>query len=172
MVVSPGPSSDKLWGEELLKVVGSKLCPGLAVMADLHPEPILKRLLQDFQHAPSRPAPDQGTSLEIRLKVGEVLMRASRAMGKIPPSLVTGDQLWLTRSADLKRELNPAPLLLQESWLHIWATLWLESSCKEPETQTTASEPAACPTWGSCAGAWTTPWDRWLRRWDASPAWK
>lgn len=55
----------------------SRLCSGLAVMADGYPERILQRLLQEFQPASSTRAP----SLEIRLKMGEVLMRASRAMG-------------------------------------------------------------------------------------------
>uniref|UniRef100_H2RPL6 Transport and golgi organization 6 homolog (Drosophila) n=1 Tax=Takifugu rubripes TaxID=31033 RepID=H2RPL6_TAKRU len=60
---------------------------GLAVLADLHPEPILKRLLQDFQRGSSSPAADHGRSLEIRLKMGEVLMRASSALGDLTPHL-------------------------------------------------------------------------------------
>lgn len=53
----------------------SSLCPGLAVMADRYPERVLQRLLQELR------APSRASSLEIRLKTGEVLMRASRAMG-------------------------------------------------------------------------------------------
>lgn len=51
-------------------------------MADSFPERILGRLLQDFQHGPSLPTSNREHSLETRLKVGEVLMRASRAMGE------------------------------------------------------------------------------------------
>lgn len=59
-----------------------KLFLGLAALADSYPERILERLLQDFQHGPSLPTSDKEHSLETRLKVGEVLMRASRAMGE------------------------------------------------------------------------------------------
>lgn len=55
---------------------------GLAVLADSYPEKILTRLLEDFQHGPSLPTSNKEHSLETRLKVGEVLMRASRAMGE------------------------------------------------------------------------------------------
>lgn len=65
----------------LLILVELVLCSGLAVMADLYPETILQRLLRDFQRGSSAPAPDKDHALEIRLKMGEVLMRASRAMG-------------------------------------------------------------------------------------------
>lgn len=60
-------------------------------MADRYPERILQRLLQEFQPASSRPSPDRAPSLEIRLKMGEVLMRASRVMGNLTrkfPSLI------------------------------------------------------------------------------------
>ncbi|XP_029009112.1 transport and Golgi organization protein 6 homolog isoform X2 [Betta splendens] len=60
---------------------------GLAVLADSYPESILTRLLRDFQHGPSLPTSDKEHSLETRLKVGEVLMRASRAMGELTPHL-------------------------------------------------------------------------------------
>lgn len=59
-----------------------KLSLGLAVFADSYPEMILERLLKDFQHGPSLPTSKKKHSLETRLKVGEVLMRASRAMGE------------------------------------------------------------------------------------------
>ena len=52
---------------------------GLAALADSFPERILERLLGEFR-GPSRP--DREHALETRLKVGEVLMRASRAMGE------------------------------------------------------------------------------------------
>lgn len=55
---------------------------GLAALADSYPERILERLLKDFQHGPSLPTSDKDHSLETRLKMGEVLMRASRAMGE------------------------------------------------------------------------------------------
>lgn len=55
---------------------------GLAVLADSYPEKILERLLQDFQRGPSLPTSNTERSVETRLKVGEVLMRASRAMGE------------------------------------------------------------------------------------------
>lgn len=51
-------------------------------MADFYPEKILERLLKDFQRGPSLPTSNKEHSLETRLKVGEVLMRASRAMGE------------------------------------------------------------------------------------------
>ncbi|XP_032436562.1 transport and Golgi organization protein 6 homolog isoform X3 [Xiphophorus hellerii] len=60
---------------------------GLAVLADSYPGRILERLLQDFQRGPSLPSSKQERSLETRLKVGEVLMRASRAMGELAPHL-------------------------------------------------------------------------------------
>lgn len=56
-------------------------------MADSYPERILERLLKNFQHGPSLPASNKEHSLETRLKVGEVLMRASRAMGELAPHL-------------------------------------------------------------------------------------
>lgn len=55
---------------------------GLAVLADSYPEKILEKLLQDFQHGPSLPTSTRERSIETRLKVGEVLMRACRAMGE------------------------------------------------------------------------------------------
>lgn len=51
------------------------------MLADSYPERILERLLQDFQRGPSLPTSNKERSIETRLKVGEVLMRASRAMG-------------------------------------------------------------------------------------------
>ncbi|KAM4618329.1 transport and Golgi organization protein 6 homolog isoform 2-T2 [Polymixia lowei] len=60
---------------------------GLAVLADSFPERILQRLLGEFQRGPSLPTSDKEHSLETRLKVGEVLMRASRAMGELAPHL-------------------------------------------------------------------------------------
>ncbi|XP_029909812.1 transport and Golgi organization protein 6 homolog [Myripristis murdjan] len=60
---------------------------GLAVLADSYPEKILHRLLGEFQHGPSLPKSNKEHSLETRLKVGEVLMRASRAMGELAPHL-------------------------------------------------------------------------------------
>jgi hypothetical protein len=52
---------------------------GLAVLADFFPERILLRLQEEYQNVPSS---QKERSLETRLKVGEVLMRASRAMGE------------------------------------------------------------------------------------------
>ncbi|XP_054476593.1 transport and Golgi organization protein 6 homolog isoform X2 [Anoplopoma fimbria] len=60
---------------------------GLAALADSYPERILERLLKDFQHGPSLPTSNKERSLESRLKVGEVLMRASRAMGELAAHL-------------------------------------------------------------------------------------
>ncbi|XP_037622900.1 transport and Golgi organization protein 6 homolog [Sebastes umbrosus] len=60
---------------------------GLAALADSYPERILERLLKDFQHGSSLPTSNKEHSLETRLKVGEVLMRASRAMGELAPHL-------------------------------------------------------------------------------------
>uniref|UniRef100_A0A3Q2E9A6 Transport and golgi organization 6 homolog (Drosophila) n=1 Tax=Cyprinodon variegatus TaxID=28743 RepID=A0A3Q2E9A6_CYPVA len=60
---------------------------GLAVVVDSYPGRILERLLKDFQHGPSLPSSNKERSLETRLKVGEVLMRASRAMGELTPHL-------------------------------------------------------------------------------------
>lgn len=60
---------------------------GLAALADSYPDRILDRLLQDFQLGPLLPSSDPQRSLETRLKVGEVLMRASRAMGELTPHL-------------------------------------------------------------------------------------
>lgn len=59
-----------------------KLSLGLAALADSYPDRILERLLKDFQHGPSLLSSNKEQSLETRLKVGEVLMRASRAMGE------------------------------------------------------------------------------------------
>ncbi|XP_055790317.1 transport and Golgi organization protein 6 homolog [Salvelinus fontinalis] len=55
---------------------------GLAVLADFFPERILLRLQEEYQNGPSS---QKERSLETRLKVGEVLMRASRAMGDLAP---------------------------------------------------------------------------------------
>uniref|UniRef100_A0A8C7L8Y7 Transport and golgi organization 6 homolog n=1 Tax=Oncorhynchus kisutch TaxID=8019 RepID=A0A8C7L8Y7_ONCKI len=55
---------------------------GLAVLADFFPERILLRLQEEYQNVPSS---QKERSLETRLKVGEVLMRASRAMGDLAP---------------------------------------------------------------------------------------
>ncbi|XP_004070206.1 transport and Golgi organization protein 6 homolog isoform X1 [Oryzias latipes] len=60
---------------------------GLAALADSYPDRILDRLLRDFQHGPSLPSSNKERSLETRLKMGEVLMRASRAMGELAPHL-------------------------------------------------------------------------------------
>lgn len=60
---------------------------GLAALADSYPERILERLLKDFRHGPSLPTSNKEHSLATRLKVGEVLMRASRAMGDLAPHL-------------------------------------------------------------------------------------
>lgn len=60
---------------------------GLAVLADSFPHRILERLLQDFQRGPTLPTSNKERSLETRLKVGEVLMRATRAMGELAPHL-------------------------------------------------------------------------------------
>nr|XP_020480225.1 transport and Golgi organization protein 6 homolog [Monopterus albus] len=60
---------------------------GLAVLADSYPERILARLLQNFRHDPSLSTSNKERSLETCLKVGEVLMRASRAMGELAPHL-------------------------------------------------------------------------------------
>ncbi|KAK5868083.1 hypothetical protein PBY51_012526 [Eleginops maclovinus] len=60
---------------------------GLAALADSYPERILERLLKDFQHGPSLSTSITEHCLETRLKVGEVLMRASRAMGELAPHL-------------------------------------------------------------------------------------
>ncbi|KAI4901669.1 hypothetical protein NFI96_012847 [Prochilodus magdalenae] len=58
---------------------------GLVVLADSFPEQILKRLLAEYQAGPSAASPSRGRSLETRLKVGEALMRVSRAMGDLAP---------------------------------------------------------------------------------------
>lgn len=60
---------------------------GLAALADSYPQRILEKLLQDFQRGPSLPTSSKEHSLETRLKVGEVLMRATRAMGELAPHL-------------------------------------------------------------------------------------
>ncbi|XP_028813874.1 transport and Golgi organization protein 6 homolog [Denticeps clupeoides] len=54
---------------------------GLAVLADAFPEKILQRLLVEYEAGP----PHHESSLETRLKIGEVLMRSSRAMGDLAP---------------------------------------------------------------------------------------
>ncbi|XP_036962015.1 transport and Golgi organization protein 6 homolog isoform X2 [Acanthopagrus latus] len=58
---------------------------GLATLADSYPEKILEKLIKEFQHGPSFPKSNKEHSLEARLKVGEVLMRTSRAMGELAP---------------------------------------------------------------------------------------
>lgn len=55
---------------------------GLAVLADSFPEQILQRLLGEYQTGATVGSPKRERSLETRLKVGEVLMRASRVMGE------------------------------------------------------------------------------------------
>ncbi|KAM8891988.1 transport and Golgi organization protein 6 homolog isoform 2-T2 [Spinachia spinachia] len=60
---------------------------GLAALAESYPERVLERLLKDFQHGPSCTTSNKEHSLEFRLKVGEVLMRASRAMGELSTHL-------------------------------------------------------------------------------------
>lgn len=60
---------------------------GLAALADSYPDRILERLLKDFQHGPSLLSSNKERSVETRLKVGEVLMRTSRAMGELAPHL-------------------------------------------------------------------------------------
>ncbi|XP_029379716.1 transport and Golgi organization protein 6 homolog [Echeneis naucrates] len=60
---------------------------GLAALADSYPERILERLLKDFQHGPSLSKSSKEHSFETRLKLGEVLMRASRSMGELVPHL-------------------------------------------------------------------------------------
>uniref|UniRef100_A0AAQ5XNM0 RNA polymerase II assembly factor Rtp1 C-terminal domain-containing protein n=1 Tax=Amphiprion ocellaris TaxID=80972 RepID=A0AAQ5XNM0_AMPOC len=62
---------------------------GLAALADSYPDRILERLLKDFQAGPSLPSSDRQRCLETRLKLGEVLMRASRAMGEQHVSVIT-----------------------------------------------------------------------------------
>ncbi|KAF7647712.1 hypothetical protein LDENG_00168050 [Lucifuga dentata] len=62
---------------------------GLAVLADSYPERILERLLEVFQHSVSLSTSDSDRPLESRLKVGEVLMRASRAMGELLYIVIT-----------------------------------------------------------------------------------
>ncbi|XP_067276494.1 transport and Golgi organization protein 6 homolog isoform X2 [Pseudorasbora parva] len=58
---------------------------GLAVLADSFPEQILQRLLGEYQTEATVGPPKREHSLETRLKVGEVLMRACRAMGDLAP---------------------------------------------------------------------------------------
>ncbi|XP_051513031.1 transport and Golgi organization protein 6 homolog isoform X1 [Myxocyprinus asiaticus] len=58
---------------------------GLAVLADTFPEQILQRLLGEYQTGATVCSPKRQHSLETCLKVGEVLMRASRAMGDLAP---------------------------------------------------------------------------------------
>ncbi|XP_067246367.1 transport and Golgi organization protein 6 homolog [Chanodichthys erythropterus] len=58
---------------------------GLAVLADSFPEQILQRLLGEYQTGATVCPPKRERSLETRLKVGEVLMRACRAMGDLAP---------------------------------------------------------------------------------------
>uniref|UniRef100_W5M372 Transport and golgi organization 6 homolog n=1 Tax=Lepisosteus oculatus TaxID=7918 RepID=W5M372_LEPOC len=54
---------------------------GLTVLADVFPDQILQRLLDEYRESP--PEVKKHRSLETRLKVGEVLMRASRALGDL-----------------------------------------------------------------------------------------
>ncbi|KAG7333282.1 hypothetical protein KOW79_003417 [Hemibagrus wyckioides] len=58
---------------------------GLVLLADSFPEQILQRLLVEYQADPSAASSSRGQCLETRLKVGEALMRASRAMGDLAP---------------------------------------------------------------------------------------
>ncbi|XP_057691882.1 transport and Golgi organization protein 6 homolog isoform X2 [Corythoichthys intestinalis] len=60
---------------------------GLAALADAYPARILERLLENFQHGPLLSKSKKDHNLEFRLKMGEVLMRASRAMGDLAPHL-------------------------------------------------------------------------------------
>ena len=67
----------------IFKCISCTLSTGLAALADHFPQRILERLLQDFQRGPTLPSSDKERSLETRLKVGEVLMRTTRAMGEM-----------------------------------------------------------------------------------------
>ncbi|KAF7699020.1 transport and Golgi organization protein 6 homolog isoform X2 [Silurus meridionalis] len=58
---------------------------GLVLLADSFPEQILQRLLAEYQAGLTAASSSRGRCLETRLKVGEVLMRASRAMGDLAP---------------------------------------------------------------------------------------
>ncbi|KAG7468448.1 hypothetical protein MATL_G00142980 [Megalops atlanticus] len=58
---------------------------GLAVLADSFPERVLQRLLQEFRGGAADPSTHRARPLETRLKVGEALMRASRALGDLAP---------------------------------------------------------------------------------------
>ncbi|KAL4657090.1 hypothetical protein GN956_G4043 [Arapaima gigas] len=58
---------------------------GLAVLADAFPERILQRLLEEYNAGPAEGTTQKARPLESRLKVGEVLMRASQAMGDLTP---------------------------------------------------------------------------------------
>ncbi|XP_060779781.1 transport and Golgi organization protein 6 homolog isoform X3 [Neoarius graeffei] len=58
---------------------------GLVLLADSFPEQILQRLLAEYQPVPNAASSSRGRCLETRLKVGEALMRASRAMGDLAP---------------------------------------------------------------------------------------
>ncbi|KAG5273642.1 hypothetical protein AALO_G00153820 [Alosa alosa] len=58
---------------------------GLAVLAEAYPGRILQRLLGEYQTGPTSSSSQPQPSLETRLKMGEVLMRASRAMGELAP---------------------------------------------------------------------------------------
>lgn len=78
-------------------------------MANRFPQMILQRLLQELQPAPSSPPSDRTPSLEVRLKLGEVLLRASRAMGSPRPR-----SLALAASGDFQSEFS-LPLWLQET---------------------------------------------------------
>ncbi|XP_048828666.1 transport and Golgi organization protein 6 homolog [Brienomyrus brachyistius] len=77
---------------------------GLAELADAFPDRILQKLLEEYRSGP-HPGPSTGPprSLETRLKVGEVLMRASRALGDLAPhhgQPLIGAFLQGTRDAD------------------------------------------------------------------------
>ncbi|XP_033898912.3 transport and Golgi organization protein 6 homolog isoform X3 [Acipenser ruthenus] len=60
---------------------------GLAVLSDVFPEQILLRLLKEFEESPKEMKKPH--SLETRLKTGEALMRATRALGDLAPRFGT-----------------------------------------------------------------------------------
>ncbi|XP_060694296.1 transport and Golgi organization protein 6 homolog [Hemiscyllium ocellatum] len=54
---------------------------GLSVLADVYPSQILPRLLDEYQVSPE--GPEKTRCIETRMKMGEVLMRSTKALGEI-----------------------------------------------------------------------------------------
>jgi len=56
---------------------------GLAVMANVFPNTVIKTLVEEYEEVRTkRKVPDSNISAELKMKVGEVLVRVNKFLGK------------------------------------------------------------------------------------------